>query len=371
MATIEKRGETYRVKIRRKGYDPVTASFDTKAQAEEFARKVEHQMDERKYKRVVRGTVGELFEDYAEKVSPTKKGERWETIRLKRLAAELGDITLAEVQQGAAWLRKWRDKRLKKVKGSSVNRELGLISAVFTYAIKENELNIPNPVSMIQRPQNSKARNVRMHADFVTGMLQKMKFDETKQPVLKKDYVPWVFLLALETAMRLGELLRLQWENVYLDESWCRVYDTKNGDEYRDIPLTPRAVELMGKLSQSHANVFPISAGTFDVYWREVRPKGYRFHDSRHEATTRLAGGLTNILELAAVTGHHDLRYLKVYFNPTPQELAAKISGVSPASSALPRAAPTTPAPSTPTTEPALNPAGASVEGAGGVQPTG
>ncbi len=45
MATFEKRGDYWRVKIRRKGFPIQTRSFDTKAQAERWTRDIESEMD--------------------------------------------------------------------------------------------------------------------------------------------------------------------------------------------------------------------------------------------------------------------------------------------------------------------------------------
>lgn len=65
------------------------------------------------------------------------------------------------------------------------------------------------------------------------------------------------------------------------------------------------------------------------LYFREVRKKAgvvdLRFHDTRHEAATRLSKKLSNVLELSAVTGHRSLQSLKRYYNPTASELAAKL----------------------------------------------
>jgi integrase len=49
------------------------------------------------------------------------------------------------------------------------------------------------------------------------------------------------------------------------------------------------------------------------------------FHDLRHEATSRLAEKLPNVIELAAVTGHKDLRMLKRYYHPRAEDLARKL----------------------------------------------
>ncbi|WP_058048192.1 tyrosine-type recombinase/integrase [Janthinobacterium sp. Ant5-2-1] len=52
--------------------------------------------------------------------------------------------------------------------------------------------------------------------------------------------------------------------------------------------------------------------------------EGLIFHDARHEAITRLAKKL-NILELARMVGHKDIRQLQVYYNETAAEIAKKL----------------------------------------------
>ena len=45
MATLEKRGDYWRVRIRRNGFPVQTRSFDTKAVAARWARDIESEMD--------------------------------------------------------------------------------------------------------------------------------------------------------------------------------------------------------------------------------------------------------------------------------------------------------------------------------------
>ncbi|HYP67105.1 MAG TPA: tyrosine-type recombinase/integrase [Thiobacillaceae bacterium] len=66
-----------------------------------------------------------------------------------------------------------------------------------------------------------------------------------------------------------------------------------------------------------------LSEQLWALRWSAILLKSLlRFHDLRHEATSRLAEKLTNILELAAVTGHKDLWMLKRYYHPRAEELA-------------------------------------------------
>jgi integrase len=109
---------------------------------------------------------------------------------------------------------------------------------------------------------------------------------------------------------------------------------TKNYDE-RFVPLSTRAVELFAKVrGRDETKVFTFSSATLDTLFRKARSKvekempaisSLHFHDTRHEACTRLSRKLA-VLELARVIGHRDLKSLLIYYNPTPEELAAKLN---------------------------------------------
>lgn len=150
-------------------------------------------------------------------------------------------------------------------------------------------------------------------------------------------------LLALETAMRRGELLSLHWENVRLKDRVAYLPMTKNGQS-RTVPLSTKAVEVLNGLTRKlYGSVFEgLTANSVKLGFiravkraRRVYVEGggddprilvdLRMHDLRHIAVTRLAERLPNIVELAAVSGHSDVRMLKRYYHPNAEALAKKI----------------------------------------------
>ena len=82
LATYQKRGDSTRVTVRWKGvYD--SATFPTKGAAVAWAQRREAEIDAGKTGKIPAGkTFGDLLTRYAEEVSPTKPGERWERIRI-------------------------------------------------------------------------------------------------------------------------------------------------------------------------------------------------------------------------------------------------------------------------------------------------
>jgi integrase len=142
--------------------------------------------------------------------------------------------------------------------------------------------------------------------------------------------------------MRRGEILSLRWENIRLADQVALLPMTKNGQP-RTVPLSKQAVQILNSLPRSlYGSVFPVTENCLKLgFVRAVkRAKAHyaadggtdrrmltdlRFHDLRHIAVTRLANKLSNIMELAAVSGHSDIRMLKRYFHPKAEDLAKKL----------------------------------------------
>ena len=136
--------------------------------------------------------------------------------------------------------------------------------------------------------------------------------------------------LALETVMRQGELLRLHWEYIDLNRGTAHLPDTKNG-EARTVPLSSTAIAVLRALPRAlHGDVFRgvTTEAVKRSYMRAIRRAGIkdlRFHDLRHEATTRLFEKGLNIMEVASITGHKDLRMLRRYTHLKAEDLAQKL----------------------------------------------
>lgn len=332
MATIVPYKDGFRAIVRRVGYPFQSKVLPTRAQAEKWARSVESEMDKRAYIAPSRTKVRKIFEKFRDEVCPTRKGEKWEKTRINRLIRtcawvdkNIDDLDRFDIQA-------WRDMRLKEVSGASVNREMNLISGIISHAMQEWEIQLRvNPVHEAKRPPKGKPLNRRVKQEEIDNLLEVTQFDVSKPPRkgygAVRDSIPWVFLLAIETGLRIGELLELDWQHVHLDEQWLCVVDSKNGDS-RVVPLTEDAEFLLRSLNGEEGKVFPVNKGSFDVSFRKWRDaqgfEGLKFHTTRHEGASRMAKKLGH-LELAKVLGHRDPRSTMVYYNPTPSELVEKL----------------------------------------------
>ena len=204
-----------------------------------------------------------------------------------------------------------------------------ILSHLFEVARKEWGIHVRNPVRDIQVPSASEMRGRRLqagergHDGEETRLLAACR--EARNP-----YLLPIVRLALETAMRQGELISLRWEHVDLNRRTVYLPDTKNG-ESRTVPLSMTAVGILRSLPRSiHGRVFPglTTEAVKRAYARAVRRAGIkdlRFHDLRHEATSRLFEKGLNIMEVASITGHKDLRMLRRYTHLKAEDLARKL----------------------------------------------
>lgn len=339
MATIQKRKSSWRVIVRRKG-KYVSATFDTKAEADAWAIQSEARILEgfsaeavsREPVAPVNGVPAvEALQRYSDDVSPTKRGGRWEQVRIAAMIRQdrlfqrpITSITGPDIAE-------WRDKRLRKVSASTVNRELCLISSIFTFAMRECRMGLTfNPCSLVTKPRKPRPRTQRVSIAEREMIITELGWDAKSEPTTSAQWVAFAFYLALETAMRKGEILSLRWSDIDFDARHAHLDITKNGDE-RDVPLSKAATALLHLVKHRVPNkpVVPIQTGHFDKLFREAkRDVGLahiHFHDSRREAATTMATKLSNVLELAAVTGHKSLAMLQIYYKSKATDLAARL----------------------------------------------
>lgn len=323
MASIRNRTGKWQARIKRNGVT-VEKSFLNKKDAEKWARLTEAEIERGDYTPPVHQiikpeTLGDLLGRYLDEVSISHRSETT-GINLQSLRRSLGHVLISELN--AQVVARWRDSRLQEIKAPSVLRELNTLSAVLNHARKEWCCDIVNPCGDIKRPSQGEARSRRLLDGEEFKLLRELA-----------PHYARIVRFALETAMRRGEILSLTWHNVGMDARVVLLPLTKNGSARR-VPLSTEAVRVLDEQRSKSAlsidgRVFPTSAIALDKAWRAACSRagisGLHFHDLRHEATSRLAEKLPNVLELSAVTGHKDLRMLKRYHHPKAEDLARKL----------------------------------------------
>lgn len=221
-------------------------------------------------------------------------------------------------------IAEWRNNRKKEVKVATLRNEHAIYSAVFTYAMKELFLIESNVWHSVTMPSKEKSRNQRITAEQQKMLLQALDWEGVTTPEKSKHYVAWAFLFALETAMRQGEILAMRRADIR--EGFMHLPITKNG-ESRNVPLSKEAKRLLTLLAKNNDELLPIDKDICCATWVRAKKRaglpGINFHDSRHEAITRMVKIRKLPVEvLAKITGHKTIGILiNTYYNPDAQDL--------------------------------------------------
>ncbi|MCY1292077.1 Phage integrase family protein [compost metagenome] len=311
-------------------------------------------------------SFSKALELYAKEVTSKKRSSDSELSRIQALQRHpLALRSLASIR--GADMASYRDQRLKEgLAPATVRRELALISHVFTIARKEWRMeSLSNPVELIRQPSVDDARDRRiLSADVWTlrdGALICEHLDELEMICLhaRSAELPQVVRFAVETGMRRSEIAGLLRINVDIKKRTATLPVTKNGSA-RGVPLSRHAAEIVtNQPKREDGRVFKSRPDTITKAFndaildarqayieglilhlaheglekeeialmleRDLFLTGLRFHDLRHEATSRLAETFP-LHELTRITGHQDTRMLMRYYHPRIEDLAKKLN---------------------------------------------
>lgn len=349
MASIEKRtskeGEnSYRVKVRLKGYPVQSASFERLTDAKKWAQNTESAIREGRHFKTTeakRHTLAELLDRYAKEIMPQNPKEA--QYRLPHLAwwkGQLGSHTLADVTpamiseckeriasgmqtDGSMFVTvKGERKPVERRAPATVVRYLAALSHAFTTAVKEWGWIDDTPMRKVTKPSLPRGRVRFLSDDERVRLLKACK--ESRNPYL---YI--VVVLALSTGMRQGEIMGLTWDVVDLNRGRAILHETKNG-ERRAVAITGHALDLLkelGKVRRIDSKFLfpakenapqkpqkPIDLRTpWETAVRHAELDDFHFHDLRHSAASYLAMNGASLAEIAEVLGHKTLQMVKRY----------------------------------------------------------
>jgi integrase len=339
MASITKRGEyQWQVQIRRKG-QTLSKTFYYKQDAEIWARKTESEIDRGIFINTMeaeRKTLGQVIKDYEKDVLPTLKAISQEKSRLKIINNELGKKIIGAITTDV--VIKYRNTRLETIAENSVNREVTTLKRLLSYAHEDCKIILPHGLPSVKKLAVDDSRERRVSDEEIEAICNNTESVE----------LPKIVKFALYTGFRRCEISRLKRANLDLAVPSCRLVNTKNNKSFT-VPLTKESVALLKSLpAHTDGSIFRLKGEYIsqaferardrarELYTKECASNGnepsetflvdLRFHDLRHEAISRLAQRLPNVIELARVTGHQDLRMLNRYYQISPAELAKKLA---------------------------------------------
>ena len=325
MATIRKKRDKWAVSIRRSFHKPLFKSFASKQDAERWAVKTERLIEIGQYQDMSEAdktTLQMLLERYEREVS-SKKRTKADKQYIKNILKHKF-VTKVLTHINSSDIAAFRDERLKTITGSSVNRELSVISDCIKKAMTEWQCYIAeNPVKSRLRCEENPRRVRRLEPGEYEKLMSSCKMN-------RAFWCP-IIDFAIHTAMRRGELLEITWDMIHMDLKYITLPEqiTKT-KRVRNVPLQPNALEVLRKLPRSlNGRVFPIGIKNFERSWTAICKrsgvKGLRFHDLKREAISRLFEKGLSVSEVQLFCGN-SLSSLSVYTQHNSTTLAKKLA---------------------------------------------
>ena len=270
MATIRKRGAyQWGARIRKRGYPTTCKTFETKADAEKWARELESEMDRGIFASRTeseRYTLSECLDRFIEEYVPRLKHPEFEIRRIRviqkhplayRIMASIRSKDIAEFR---------KDREAQGIKPNTIRLDFAVLSRLFNYARSDWGMeSLQNPVQLVTKPKIDKGRERRLEKG------EERKLLRNAAPNLRP-----VILFALATAMRREEIASLQWKNINLKKRYALLLDTKN-TETRTVPLSEAALQVLKFLpkqeDQNYQTVFNMSADAITQAMRHTCKK--------------------------------------------------------------------------------------------------
>lgn len=330
----------------------ITGTFDTLAEARAYrnSKRAALALDpdaqrvlESRIKRheVKAATLSKMLDRYKEEVSAKKKSADTEAHKIAKIkrsdlaSKSLYRITPDDILAFLKGLKRDQEgpRQGEPLSDTTKRKHAALLSHLFTIARKRWRMEVGNPVKDIELPSPGKPRQRRLDEGEEAKLLAEL--EKSRQAAI---VVPMV-RLAIQTAMRQGELLALEWKDLRIsgDTGTATLHDTKNGEQ-RIVPLDATACAIVTGMPRplKGGPVFPIAQQALRVTWELACKRagivGLRFHDLRHEATSRLFELGLDRIEAASITGHKTLQMLKDYTHLRAERLAKKLNNARGAS---------------------------------------
>ena len=321
-----KRGQTWWMRFTYKGKQiRKSTETDDKKLATRIYQKVMGVVAEGKWFEKLPGeekTFKEMVEKFEAEYFSKLRSFRGCKSYIKGLLSFFGDYTLSEISPSL--INDFKTKRRAEgVKPATIHRQLDIMKRAFNLAIREWEWCEKNPVARVSLERLNNKRD------------RWLAFEEEEK--LLQSCPAWlteIVLFALNTGMRLGEILSLTWKGVDFFRRTITVFKSKN-NERRTIPLNETALELLkakGKVrsiktdlvfhTQNHTAIDECNVGrAFRIALRKVGIQDFRFHDLRHTFATRMVQAGKDLYKVQVLLGHKTPIMTQRYAHHYPESL--------------------------------------------------
>ena len=338
MASFRKRGNRWQVQVRRDGVAR-SETFDTKAAATAWARRIERKIDEGRLDAAKPiGTLGDLIDRYETEIPRIKAIGRSTAYSLRLIRDRIGSLRLDRLT--ANQIIAFGQKRAAEGAGpATVILDISVLSSLLKTA--RALWRMPVDVGVLEEarhalayvglvgPSRSRERRVSdTEVDAVASELRR----RSRLPLADATE------FALASGMRREEVCRIRWADLEADKRIIMIRDRKHprekaGNDQRVPLLAVRGrdpLSIIARQPRTDDRIFPIKPASWtSIFVRAVRACGIddlHLHDLRHEATSRLFELGLSIERVALITGHRDWAMLRRYTHLTPDDVVRDVA---------------------------------------------
>ena len=308
MATYRKRNNKWQVRIQRQNYPSIAKTFVYKEDAKVWARQQEREIDLGIEVANQDITLKTLLLRYQQDILPTKKHSQPDNYRINKILLDpIASLKMRTIK--SQHISSFRDHLIREHKSpNTIRLYLAILSHLFTIAKTEWGFeNLNNPVLKMRRPRLPQSRDKRLSDDDIHSICQHSQ----------SSLLPLLIHVALDTAMRVSEIVNLKENDCDFKERMITLRNTKNYHD-RYIPMTKKVAKILQHQTRLQRNkLFHITSHAVSVaFTRACKRAGIpnaSFHTLRHEAVSRLFEKGLNPMEVAAISGHQSMQVLKRY----------------------------------------------------------
>ena len=313
---IRKRRDKWQSIVQVKGHPKISKWFVSKTDAKRWSNQIELKLrrEDGGIAKIKYPLFNEIGLRYIADVSSTKRGFINERNIIKSLMREAWSAyPINKITPDA--IGKFRDKQLKTITGTSINRKLDVISTIFTTCKKEWGYPAPNPVLSIRRPKKSEPRNRRLKDSELNLLIKGNHTNEMMRTIVQ---------IMLETGMRSGEVIRISHDHLKDSTLFIPIAKTKP----RTIPLTKKGVALIKNAKLPFNTTVDAVGKKFAKLCKHYKIKDAVPHDIRHNSLTDfLRVKKLDVPSTMLIAGHSDPRMLlRIYNNLQVEHVAEKLN---------------------------------------------
>jgi len=266
-------------------------------------------------KAVVEKTLSQVVPEYL-RAMKRQKAYYDKTLLCKALVSEFGDMPLSAITP--LLVEQYQAKLLDKaLQPSTVNHYTATLGHIFTKAVKWKYTT--KEVSADIHIEKLKVNNGRLRylsKEEASKLLAMCRVSAVAY------YLYPIVVIALNTGMRKGEILSLEWRMIDFKTGFVRLEDTKNGEK-RNVPLNNTVIEVLKPLARAidDGKIFAGSLrhwGAFELAVRKAGIKDFHFHDLRHTFASWMVMAGVDIYTLKDILGHKTISMTLRYAHLAP-----------------------------------------------------